>query len=267
MKTPAEIQDQLSEPFAADEVEWKPQTVSKAGDKALAIAYIDARCVMKRLDEVVGIGGWQDHFEMLPEGTILCRLSVRVGDEWVTKEDVGGESDQKDPGDKRKAAVSDALKRAAVKFGVGRYLYSLPGQWVAFDSQYKRLKEVPKLPQWALPKSKATPQKAAPAPAKQPSPSAKAMPANGKELRTKLYAYDAYLAGEGLAKPNALVAHVINAGVKANYSSDLEQWSGSQIEFAVAEAKAFHGDCEQRAKEAVEEKTGSDSHGPYAGKH
>jgi hypothetical protein len=49
----------------------------------------------------------------------------------VTKEDVG-------EGDSLKAAFSDALKRAAVKFGVGRYLYRLEKQWVDYDPEKGR---------------------------------------------------------------------------------------------------------------------------------
>jgi hypothetical protein len=36
-------------------------------------------------------------------------------------------------GDRMKAAFSDALKRAAVKLGIGRFLYHVPGQWVDYD--------------------------------------------------------------------------------------------------------------------------------------
>lgn len=149
----AELFARLAHPFAADEVEWKPQTLSKDQTKALAICYIDARAVMDRLDEVLGPMGWEDRYEILPDGCAVCTLRVRAapGGEWVTKTDVGGPSDQKDPGDRRKAAFSDAIKRAAVKLGIGRYLYRLGGEWVPYDAQRRRLKAVPKLPAWALP--------------------------------------------------------------------------------------------------------------------
>jgi hypothetical protein len=152
----AELFARLAHPFAADEVGWKPQTVSKDQTKALAICFIDARAVMDRLDEVLGPMGWEDRYEILPDGCAVCSLRVRAapGGEWVTKTDVGGPSDQKDPGDRRKAALSDALKRAAVKLGIGRYLYRLGGEWVPYDAQRRRLKAVPKLPAWALPARK-----------------------------------------------------------------------------------------------------------------
>src|SRR5262249_14174357 len=60
--------------------------------------------------------------------------------------DVGGQSEQPDGGDRLKAAFSDALKRAAVKFGIGRYLYRLPSQWVDYDDKKRRFVRQPQLP-------------------------------------------------------------------------------------------------------------------------
>ena len=130
----------LAAPFPEVEVKWKPQVI--AGSRALAVAYIDARCVQERLDAVLGIFGWKDAYEYLQDGTCLCRLSLRVGpaSEWVEKCDVGSPSEQDDPGDRRKAAASDSLKRAAVKFGVGRYLYRLPTVWRDYDPKTRRFR-------------------------------------------------------------------------------------------------------------------------------
>jgi hypothetical protein len=112
------IAQALAMPFDPAEVKFKPQTVS--GNRALAVAFVDARVIQDRLDEVLGVMGWQDSYECLPDGAVVCRLRIRLGAEWITKEDVGGQSEQPDEGDRRKAAFSDALKRAAVKFGIGR---------------------------------------------------------------------------------------------------------------------------------------------------
>lgn len=158
-KNLAEIQAALEAPFDPSEVKWKPQTVK--GDRALAVAFIDARVVQERLDDVLGLGAWQDDYEFLPNNSVVCRLRVRLGDEWITKTDVGSPSEQPDEGDRTKAAVSDALKRAAVKYGVGRYLYRLPLQWVPFDAQKKRIVNTPQLPAWAIPKSNGQPEKPA----------------------------------------------------------------------------------------------------------
>lgn len=150
------IQKKLAEPFDPTEVKFKPQMVKN--NRALAMAYIDARLVQERLDEVVGLGNWQDRFKILNDGSVVCRLSVKIDDKWVTKTDVGSLSEQPDAGDRLKAAFSDALKRAAVKFGIGRYLYGLAAQWVDYDAVKKQLTQLPQLPEWAIPKKLATPQ-------------------------------------------------------------------------------------------------------------
>jgi len=144
----SELAARLSAPFDPSEVKWKPQVVS--GQRAMAIAYVDARVVMDRLDEVLGLGGWQASYREVPDG-IVCRLRAKLGGEWIEHEDVGSYSEQPDEGDRIKAAFSDALKRAAVHLGVGRYLYRLPSQWVDYDPQRKQLKAKPDLPDWAKP--------------------------------------------------------------------------------------------------------------------
>src|SRR5580700_8777615 len=145
----------LASPFDPREVKFKPAVVS--GHRAMAMAYIDARVIQDRLDDVLGVMGWQDSYECLPDGSVVCRLKVRLGDEWITKMDVGGQSEQPDEGDRRKAAFSDALKRAAVKFGIGRYLYRLPACWCDFDPQKKQFTRTPVLPPTALPQRRTTP--------------------------------------------------------------------------------------------------------------
>src|SRR5262249_40047565 len=138
----------LAAPFAVNEIRWKPQTVS--GNRALAICYIDARAVIDRLDEVLVIDSWADAYQVLPDGSVVCTLKAKIGDAWISKVDVGGPSEQPDEGDRRKAAFSDALKRAAVKFGIGRYLYRLPRQWVDYDTKKRQFVRVPRLPPSAL---------------------------------------------------------------------------------------------------------------------
>lgn len=132
---------------------WKVQSTNKDRTRGLVVAYVDARTVVDRLDEAVGPEGWHDTYEILADQTytvrsergerrerlveVRCRLTV-LG---VTKEDVG-------EGDSLKAAFSDALKRAAVKFGVGRYLYELEKIWVPLkDGQptEKALRELKRL--------------------------------------------------------------------------------------------------------------------------
>jgi hypothetical protein len=224
-----EIQHALSEPFAPDDVHWKPQVVT--GNRALGIAYIDARAVMDRLDAAAGVGGWQDSYDPLPDGTVVCRLRVKIGKAWITKTDVGSPSDQKDEGDRRKAAFSDALKRVAVKFGIGRYLYNLEAVWCDYDPKSKQLVKKPPLPPWALPRSADT---------RHPTPDTRsALPASGKELLTRLVKHEQKLVSEGRCLPGALLRHVLEAGQRAGYPANLEQWSGPAMLLAAEEARRF----------------------------
>ncbi len=139
----------LAAPFEPGEVEFRAGMVK--GNRALALHYVDARVVMDRLDGVLGVAGWQDEYECLPAGSVVCRLKCKVGEDWLVKVDVGSPSEQPDAGDRMKAAFSDALKRAAVKYGIGRYLYSLPSTWHDWDEQKKCFRSPPQLPASAQP--------------------------------------------------------------------------------------------------------------------
>lgn len=131
----------LSAPFPADIVSWRPGTMTKDKSKAMALAYIDARDVMQRLDDVCGPDGWQNRYTHADRKTV-CEIGIRVGDEWVWKSDGAGESDI----EAEKGALSDAFKRAAVRWGIGRYLYDLDSPWVKI-TEFKQIDpaEVPKL--------------------------------------------------------------------------------------------------------------------------
>lgn len=122
----------LSAEFPRAAISWRAQSLMKDGTKAMALAYIDARDVMQRLDEAVGPENWQDRYEFHGPRTV-CYLSIRVNDEWITKADGAGDSDV----EAEKGAISDALKRAAVKWGIGRYLYDLDAPWVPCESYQK----------------------------------------------------------------------------------------------------------------------------------
>jgi hypothetical protein len=208
----------------------------------MALAYVDARVIQDRLDAVLGIDGWQDDYECLPDGSVVCRLRLRMGGEWVTKVDVGGPSEQPDGGDRMKAAFSDALKRAAVKFGLGRYLYRLPAQWVDYDPQRRKFVQTPMLP------ATATPAQARHLHGKiNKKALAHTLPANGDELQRRLTEYDAKLAAQGLCGPGDLLQHVIAAGVRAGHGKDMAAWSGPAIALAVEETKSFEARARQRS--------------------
>ena len=89
----------------------------------MVLSYITARTAMNRLDEVLGPENWEDSFSETKDG-LTCRITITLpnGDK-VTKQDGGGFADMTAEDDTEKSTFSDAFKRAAVKFGVGRYLY------------------------------------------------------------------------------------------------------------------------------------------------
>ena len=119
---------QLREPFPAADIEWRVQQAGKKRDGsyyAKVLAYVTNRAIMERLDEVCGPENWRNEFRKAPEGGILCGLSVRVGDEWITKWDGAANTDI----EAVKGGLSGAMKRAGVQWGIGRYLYDLEEGW------------------------------------------------------------------------------------------------------------------------------------------
>ena len=98
---------------------WRVQSSNQYG--ASCVAYIDARQVQDLLDEVCGANNWQCKYEE-HKGNLFCSIGIKCGDivDWVWKSDCGTESNV----EKQKGEASDAFKRAAVIWGVGRFLYS-----------------------------------------------------------------------------------------------------------------------------------------------
>lgn len=94
----------------------------------MALAYIDARDVMERLDAVCGPGGWQCSYPHA-NGKTVCSIGIKVGDEWIWKANGAGDTDF----EAEKGALSDAFKRAAVMWGIGRYLYDVASPWVLIE--------------------------------------------------------------------------------------------------------------------------------------
>lgn len=132
----------LAAPFPPDAVSWRVGTSNKkkrqkeTGDnyakatKGIALAYLDARDVMGRLDAVCGPGGWQNRYSHTA-GKTVCDIGIKVGEEWVWKADGAGDSDI----EAEKGALSDAFKRAAVRWGIGRYLYAVSSPWCDLDER------------------------------------------------------------------------------------------------------------------------------------
>lgn len=106
----------LRRPFTPEAVRFKVQAAFPKGDpkRGLIVAYIDARLVVERLNLIVP-HLWSDEYEPR-ERFMLCRLTV----DGITRQDIGELKGVV------KGLYSDALKRAAVKFGVGVSLYAIP---------------------------------------------------------------------------------------------------------------------------------------------
>lgn len=136
----------LAEPFPVSAVGWKPGVVS--GQRALAMPYIDARDVIDRLNAVLPLA-WSATYRQFGKDDVICTITVNWECRVLNYEDVGNPSDT----EPSKGAFSDAFKRAAVKMGVGRYLYSLPQEWVDYDTAKRTFVKTPALPDSAKPRS------------------------------------------------------------------------------------------------------------------
>jgi hypothetical protein len=149
----------LSDHFQPEDVEWRVQSSGKKGEKAWAmvLAYITNRAIMERLDQVCGPENWRNEFKESPAGGVLCGISIKCSDEWVTKWD-GAENTAVEA---VKGGLSSAMKRAGVQWGIGRYLYNLDVTWANVHPNGKHSSKTkdnmwfkwdqPELPQWALP--------------------------------------------------------------------------------------------------------------------
>lgn len=104
---------------------WRVQSFSKNSAVATCVAYIDARDVMNILDEVMGAENWQSDYKEI-KGNLYAGIGLKINNEWIYKWDCGAESTT----EKEKGEASDAFKRAAVKWGIGRFLYDIPIQFV-----------------------------------------------------------------------------------------------------------------------------------------
>lgn len=182
------VAEDLAASFEIGELKFYPGAKTRDGSKARVFTYIDARAVMDRLDRVVTPAGWQTSYRVLDLATcaVECQLTVQLAEGFVTKADVGypnDADDAHDPGkEPLKAAFSDALKRAAVQFGIGRYIYSLELErdYLPID-EFGKFKEAPKIrgstvqptytppPEAEAPRQQAAPPRAAPAPAAPPA--------------------------------------------------------------------------------------------------
>lgn len=210
--------NELAKPFPPEDIEWR---ISRAGYKrgtqevwATVLAYITNRAVQQRFDDVCRPHRWKNEYIETKDGWFLCGISIKVFGEWVTKWD-GAEQTKVEV---VKGGLSGAMKRAAVQWGPGRYLYGLTENFatIADNSDRKAMSgsfkdknnnnktvyfkwHPPALPAWALPEGAQ--------PAKKPQPKA--------------------------AKPEGSIADIAKAEREINASADLvvlkavyEHWYG-----------------------------------------
>lgn len=169
MLEPDEIKAKLQAPFPAEDVEWRVDRGQKttSGNFVFVLAYITNRAIQNRLDEAFGPFGWRNEFREWKGQSQICGISVWDDEkkEWITKWDGSDDSNM----DKTKGGLSGAMKRAAVQWGVGRYLYNLDQNRVSLkqngenwtsvkvskkgqpDEYITGYWDTPPLPAWALP--------------------------------------------------------------------------------------------------------------------
>lgn len=148
--------EDLKKPFPPEAISWRVGSTNADKSKGMALAYIDARDVQDRLDAVCGVAGWQCRYIPMHDKKTVCEIGIRIYNngsaeigtigellsprpfEWVWKADGAGDSDV----EAEKGALSDAFKRAAVRWGIGRYLYDLDCPWVTLEPAGRSVKIV-----------------------------------------------------------------------------------------------------------------------------
>lgn len=150
----------LAEPFKESDIEWRVQSCrnSDKGPWARVLAYVTNRAIQNRLDEVCTPAGWQNEYRQAPCGGVMCGISILYNGQWITKWDGADNTDI----EQVKGGLSDSMKRAAVQWGIGRYLYKLDADYAVISDKGKYYHDdkkqgikfrwnPPKLPSWALP--------------------------------------------------------------------------------------------------------------------
>jgi hypothetical protein len=131
----------LAAPLPPTAIQWRQdgRVVTRDGRHiARFVAFIGANTVYDRLDSVVP-GEWDLMLELLPNPAVeldedsnqgACSFKARLQILGVIREDVGSGKDYKQ-------ASTDAFKRVAVRFGIGRELYDYEHNWVPMDGDGK----------------------------------------------------------------------------------------------------------------------------------
>lgn len=109
----------LAAPFTGADLKTRP------GRGGMTFTYADARAVAQRLDDVLGLAGWQFEVKVAdPAAKVVHGTLIAVIDGVTTvRQDFGYPNSAQDD-EPYKSAASDALRRCAAQIGVGRSLYA-----------------------------------------------------------------------------------------------------------------------------------------------
>lgn len=151
-----EILERLGAFFAPEDVAVFPFRTTKDKSKGVPAFYVDSRAVRRRLDETVY---WQSEYKEGPDGGVIAGISILVSGpdgllSWWTRWD-GATNTGMDGDDMAvKGGLSNALRRAAVNWNVGQYLYDVGRitnkMWLELDT-FKKFVKPPVLPAEFLP--------------------------------------------------------------------------------------------------------------------
>ena len=114
-----QISAALAAPFEEKDLKHRP------GRAGMTFTYADARAVAQRLDDVLGIEGWQFEVKVADpvRGVVHGSLVIVIEGKSTIRQDFGYPNSTQDD-EPLKSAASDALRRCAAQVGVGRSLYS-----------------------------------------------------------------------------------------------------------------------------------------------
>lgn len=158
--SPGELLTALAVPFAESLVSWVVMATrpGKRGKQGLVVPYADPRAYTDRLNGLVTAAGWTREyavevvhgFDRKKKGTdstsaaakvlVVCKVTIfnlgthsGTGEAWADDENA------------MTSAEAQAFKRSCSCFGLGRYLYDVPGCWVELNEQERPI-SYPDLP-------------------------------------------------------------------------------------------------------------------------
>lgn len=139
MSLTTDMINKLRAPFSEDKISVKVQSVDRDRGRATLVRYLQHTDVAERLDEVDPSWSSKIHtIEVLAPAnpndkeTVFVHMELSIAG--TSRDNVG---EGKDP----KSAASDALKRCAMSFGVGRELYDKGRAWVDYDPDRDRYRK------------------------------------------------------------------------------------------------------------------------------